>query len=68
MICSKTKKSLIHVSQLLVVLVTLFLVPGIMQAQSTITLKGGGEMYYEDTGSGEEVVLFIHGHTLDRRM
>ncbi len=68
MICSKSKKGLTHVSQLLVALVALFLVPGIMQAQSTITLKGGGEMYYEDTGSGEEVVLFIHGHTLDRRM
>ena len=38
-----------------------------MQAQSTISLKGGGQMYYEDTGQGE-VVLFLHGHTLDRRM
>ena len=38
-----------------------------MHAQHTVTFKGGGQMYYEDTGSGE-VVLFLHGHTLDRRM
>lgn len=36
-------------------------------AQFTIPISGGGKMYYEETGSGEPV-LFLHGHTLDRRM
>lgn len=39
-----------------------------IEAQSTISLKGGGEMYYEDTGGDKEVVLLLHGHTLDHRM
>lgn len=37
-------------------------------SQSTIELKGGGTMYYQDTGGDKEVVLLLHGHTLDRRM
>ncbi|MBR6263599.1 MAG: alpha/beta hydrolase [Prevotella sp.] len=36
-------------------------------AQSTIPIADGGVMYYEETGSGEPVLL-LHGHTLDRRM
>lgn len=32
-----------------------------------IQLSGGGEMYYEDTGEGEPVIL-LHGYSLDRRM
>ena len=46
---------------------TCVLICGAMNAQHTVALKGGGQMYYEDTGRGE-VVLFLHGHTLDRRM
>lgn len=36
-------------------------------AQFTIPISDGGFMYYEETGSGEPVLL-LHGHTLDRRM
>lgn len=36
-------------------------------AQHKIQFKGGGEMYYEEYGEGEPVI-FVHGHTLDRRM
>ena len=36
-------------------------------AQSTIPISNGGTMYYEETGTGEPVLL-LHGHTLDRRM
>ncbi len=32
-----------------------------------ITFRGGGKMYYETYGHGTPIV-FIHGHTLDRRM
>lgn len=55
------------VYQLVVVVATVYMASGVMNAQSTVTLKGGGQMYYEETGQGE-VVLFLHGHTLDRRM
>ncbi len=33
----------------------------------SITLAGGGKMFYETYGKGEPVIL-VHGHTLDRRM
>jgi len=36
-------------------------------SQSTITFSGGGKMYYEEVGEGEPII-FLHGHTLDRRM
>lgn len=36
-------------------------------AQNTIQISNGGTMYYEVCGKGEPVV-FLHGHTLDRRM
>lgn len=39
----------------------------IAHSQSSVALKGGGRMYYEEHGSGEPVLL-LHGHTLDRRM
>lgn len=33
----------------------------------SIQLQGGGTMYYEEVGEGAPVI-FLHGHTLDRRM
>ena len=32
-----------------------------------IPVSGGGELYYEEQGSGEPLLL-LHGHSLDRRM
>lgn len=43
----------------------LFICPS--HAQFTIPISDGGTMYYEETGTGEPVLL-LHGHTLDRRM
>lgn len=49
-----------------IVLLLLSIIPASVMAE-TILLRGGGTMYYEDTGEGAPVIL-LHGHTLDRRM
>lgn len=56
------------VMRLSLAMVACFIAFSTVQAQSTVTFKGGGQMYYEDTGGDGEVVLFLHGHTLDHRM
>lgn len=46
---------------------TMLPVSPLTAAADTIQLKGGGTMYYEEVGKGTPVI-FLHGHTLDRRM
>lgn len=64
---TKTGMKLIATKWLIVIAACL-ISPMTAQAQSTVKFKGGGEMYYEDSGGSGDVVLFLHGHTLDRRM
>ena len=68
MISTTIKAWLKALPKLVAVLVTIAAATGPINAQSTITFQGGGKMYYQDTGQGREAVIFLHGHTLDRRM
>ena len=52
---------------LLLVAVAFFLASLPCRAQHRVELRGGGTMYYDDHGTGMPVI-FLHGHTLDRRM